>query len=77
MGITLDREKNLRADKEEGEMLISSENSKVRVYTMPVSDGLVFAEDVVALIAGTCRDHMHHDYSFARPDFVMPWKERD
>jgi acetate kinase len=77
MGILLDREKNLRADREEGEMLISTESSKVKVYTMPVSDGLVFAEDVVALIAGTCRDHMHHDYSFARADFVMPWKERD
>jgi acetate kinase len=77
MGIQLDREKNLRADREGGEMLISTENSRVRVYVLPVSDGLVFAEDVVALIAGTCCDHMQHDYSFARSDFVMPWKERD
>ncbi|WP_432821048.1 acetate/propionate family kinase [Trichloromonas sp.] len=77
LGIRLDRERNLRADREGGEMLISAENSKVQVYAMPVSDGLVFAEDVVALIAGTCRDHMQHEYSFSRPDFVMPWKERD
>lgn len=75
LGIRLDREQNLQADREEGERLISSDDSKIRIYAVPVSDGLVFAEDVVALMAGNGHDHMSHDYSFARPDFVMSWKE--
>ena len=77
MGIQLDRDKNLRAEKDGEEMQISAEGSKVKVFAMPIADGLVFAEDVVALIAGTCCDHMEHNYSFARPDFVMPWNEQE
>jgi len=76
LGIRLDRERNLQADREDGENLISADNSKIKIYALPVSDGLVFAEDVVALMSGNCRDHMAQDYSFARSDFVMSWKER-
>ncbi len=77
LGIRLDREKNLQADREEGESLISEATSKVRIYAIPVADGLVFAEDVAALLSGTCRNHMEYDYSFAKTDFVMPWRERE
>ncbi len=77
LGVDLDREQNRLADRDEGETLVSRQDSRVPVYAIPVADGLVFAEDVAAILNGGCRDHMESDYSFGHEDFVMPWRERE
>ncbi len=77
LGMSLDREQNRLADRDDGEILISLPDSPVPIYAIPVADGLVFAEDVNAILAGGCRDHMESDYSFGHEDFVMPWRERE
>lgn len=77
LGIDLDREQNRQADRDEGETLITRPDSRLPVYAIPVADGLVFAEDVAAILNGGCRDHMENDYSFGQEDFVMPWRERE
>lgn len=70
LGIYLDRERNKSAMTRKRETLITSDDSPVKVYVIPTDEELVFTEDVAAILDGTYTDHMHFEYSFAKPDFV-------
>jgi len=70
LGIHLDKERNKSAMTRKRETLITTDASPVKVYVIPTDEELVFTEDVAAILAGTYTDHMHFEYSFARPDFV-------
>jgi acetate kinase len=70
LGIHLDKERNKSAMTRKRETLITTDDSPVKVYVIPTDEELVFTEDVVAILDGTYTDHMHFEYSFARPDFV-------
>lgn len=70
IGIVLDRERNKGAMTRKRETLITTDDSPVKVFVIPTDEELVFTEDVVAILNGTYTDHMHFEYSFAKPDFV-------
>ena len=65
-GIRLDAERDRRALAGGGEMLISSDDSPVKVFVVPTDEELVFVEDVAAILAGESSDPARFDYSFAR-----------
>lgn len=69
-GIVLDKKANALARSRNGEFLISSKKSKIKVFVIPTDEELVITEDAVALMKGTYKDHMHFKYSFASPKFV-------
>lgn len=69
-GILLDRERNRAVRSERKEALITGDDSPVKVFVIPTNEELVFAEDVTAILSGNYSDHLHHEYSFASPDFV-------
>ena len=52
------------------ETLITTDDSPIKVFVIPTDEELVFTEDVVGILNGTYTDHMHFQYSFAKPDFV-------
>ena len=70
IGIILDRERNKGAMTRKRETLITTDDSPVKVFVIPTDEELVFTEDVVGILNGTYTDHMHFQYSFAKPDFV-------
>ena len=70
LGIYLDKERNKSAMTRKRETLITTDDSPVKVYVIPTDEELVFTEDVAAILDGTYTDHMHFEYSFAKPDFV-------
>jgi len=70
IGIILDRERNNGAMTRKRETLITTDDSPVKVFVIPTDEELVFTEDVVGILNGTYTDHMHFQYSFAKPDFV-------
>lgn len=70
IGVKLDKERNRSAMTRKRETLITTDDSPIKVFVIPTDEELVFTEDVAAILAGTYTDHMHFEYSFARPDFV-------
>jgi len=69
MGIVLDKEKNRNTMTRKKESVITTPDSKVKVFVIPTDEELVFTEDVVAILEGTYTDHMKYPYSFAGRDF--------
>jgi acetate kinase len=69
MGIILDREKNRNTQTRKTENIITTPDSKVKVFVIPTDEELVFTEDVVAILEGTYTDHMKFDYSFCHKEF--------
>ncbi|WP_231875425.1 acetate kinase [Desulfuromonas sp. DDH964] len=69
MGIILDKEKNRNTMTRKRESVITTPESRVKVFVIPTDEELVFTEDVVAILEGTYTDHMHFSYSFSGPDF--------
>lgn len=69
-GIQPDPERNRAVGPERKESLITGDASPVKVFVIPTDEELVFAQDVTAILSGEYSDHLHYDYSFARPDFV-------
>ncbi|PLX95760.1 MAG: propionate kinase [Desulfuromonas sp.] len=69
MGIHLDKEKNRNTMTRKKESVITTPDSKVKVFVIPTDEELVFTEDVVAILEGTYTDHMNFRYSFALSDF--------
>ncbi|ABQ24610.1 acetate kinase [Geotalea uraniireducens] len=65
-GIRLDAERDRLALAGGGEMLISSDDSPVKLFVVPTDEELVFVEDVAAILAGESSDPARFDYSFAR-----------
>ncbi len=69
-GIRLDRDRNRYASLQGGEVLISTDDSAIRVFVIPSDEELVFAEDVAAILAGKHGDHLRFGYSFGEADFT-------
>jgi len=65
-GIRLDAERDRRALAGSGEMLVSSDDSSVRVFVIPTDEERVFVEDVAAILAGLNAGPTRYDYSCAR-----------
>ena len=64
-GIELDKEKNHTVSSASGEQLISTTNSKIKIFMIPTNEEQVLLEDVMGVLDGSYSDHMHHKYSFA------------
>ncbi len=69
MGIILDKEKNKNTMTRKAENVITTPESRVKVFVIPTDEELVFTEDVVAILEGTYTDHMNFTYSFGSRDF--------
>lgn len=69
MGIVLDKEKNRNTQTRKVENVVTTADSKVKVFVIPTDEELVFTEDVVAILEGTYTDHMQFDYSFCHKEF--------
>lgn len=69
MGIELDIEKNKKTFSKSGETLISTAESKIKVFVIPTDEELVFTEDVVGILEGTYSDHLSFPYTFCSADF--------
>ncbi len=69
MGIHLDKEKNRNTMTRKRESVITTPDSKVKVFVIPTDEELVFTEDVVAILEGTYTDHMNFQYTFGGRDF--------
>lgn len=69
MGIELDIEKNNKTFSKSGETLISTADSKIKVFVIPTDEELVFTEDVVGILEGTYSDHLSYPYTFASTNF--------
>ena len=64
LGIKIDKERNFAAMTRNAESLISTEDSKVKVFVIPTDEEAVFAEDVAAICNGTYDIHTKFHYSF-------------
>ncbi len=69
LGIRLDREVNRNTMTRKRESVITTADSKVKVFVIPTDEELVFTEDVVAILEGTYTDHMNFHYTFGGRDF--------
>jgi acetate kinase len=68
-GIKIDREKNLAAVNKK-EALISTDDSRVKIFVIPTNEEIVFIEDVVAILEGRYRTGADFKYSFESEDYV-------
>lgn len=68
LGIRLDLEKNRALRSGQDEVEVTGADSPVRTFVIPTNEELVYAEEVAAVSSGVLS--AHHDYSFARRDFV-------
>lgn len=71
IGIKLDKEKNLKAKSHSIESIISAEDSKIKIMTIPTNEELVFIEDVVAILEGNYDVHTNFRYSFESKDYKI------
>lgn len=69
-GLRLDREKNRKLPFCDRETDLSAPGSSVGIFVIPSDEQLAFAEDVASILARGSVDHVSHDYTFSRPDFV-------
>lgn len=69
-GILPDRERNRAVCSGREEARVTCDSSPVSVFVIPTNEELVLAEDAAAILSGAYSDHLHYDYSFARPDFI-------
>ncbi len=69
MGIVLDQKRNKAAKNRNHEFVISSEDSKVKMFVIPTDEELVFTEDVVAIIERRYDVHTNFKYSFEDPGY--------
>lgn len=75
-GIKIDSAKNAMCHTRNGEMEISTDDSKVKIYVIPTDEEIVFIEDVVALTNGTYKDPAEFVYPFEKADYVNHQRAR-
>lgn len=75
LGIKIDQERNRLARTRNAETLISTSDSKVKIFVIPTDEERVFIEDVVALKKGTYEDHTKFTYDFQKPSYVNKQRE--
>ena len=69
LGIKLDKKLNEEAKSHDKESVISSSDSKIKVFVVPTDEEIVFIEDVVAILEGRYDTHTHFTYSFDDPKY--------
>ncbi len=69
LGIIIDKDKNAKTKTHTEEVLISTPESKVKVFVIPTDEEIVFVEDVVAILEGRYETHTHFTYSFEDPKY--------
>ena len=74
-GIEIDKERNRKAVSRNHESIISSDDSKVKVFVIPTDEEIVFTEDVVAVLKGDYTDPQTYCYSFEKPSYVNRLRE--
>ncbi|MDA3835968.1 MAG: acetate kinase [Spirochaetales bacterium] len=70
LGIKLDSDRNAKGQCRNGELIISTEDSPVKIFVIPTDEELVMTEDTYALLQGTYDVHTNFTYSFQSPDYV-------
>ena len=70
LGIKMDKKRNAEAKTRDKESVISSDDSKIKVFVIPTDEELVFIEDVVAILEGRYDVHTNFTYSFEAKDYV-------
>lgn len=68
LGLILDREKNSR-ERGKREVIVSTEDSPVKIMVIPTSEEIVFVEDVVAILSGDYTSPDSFRYTFSSPDY--------
>ena len=76
LGIKIDEKKNDLSHCRNAETLISSDDSKVKIFVIPTDEELVITEDAYALMKGTYDVHTNFHYSFEDPNYVNKARER-
>jgi len=71
LGIVLDKEKNLKANSSTGEMAITKDYSKVKVFIIPTDEERVFIEDTVAVLSGNYKSHITYEYTFQKKSYRL------
>ncbi len=71
LGIKLDKEKNKAAKVRCKESLISTEDSKIKIFVIPTNEEIVFIEDVVAILEGRYDVHTNFTYSFQDKNYRL------
>ncbi|MDR0952850.1 MAG: acetate kinase [Elusimicrobiota bacterium] len=64
LGIKCDAERNKSAMTKNAESLISTDDSKVKVFVIPTDEEIVYAEDVAAIVNGHYDIHTKFKYTF-------------
>jgi len=77
MGVKIDPKRNAQSRTRNAETIISTDDSKVKVFVIPTDEERVFVEDVVALLKGTYDEHTHFEYAFQKKDYINKQREQD
>ncbi|MDO9575850.1 MAG: acetate/propionate family kinase, partial [bacterium] len=75
LGIKFDTERNRKAVSRNHEFLISSDDSKIKIFVIPTDEELVMTEDTVAIIEGRYDIPSRFTYSFESKDYVNRMRE--
>lgn len=74
IGISLDKEKNNLSRVRCSETVISTDDSKVKIFVIPTDEELVMTEDTYALLNDSYDVHTNFEYTFQKKEYVN--KER-
>lgn len=66
LGLNLDIAKNSETRSKSGETVISTVDSRIKIFMIPTDEEAVLVEDVVAIINGTYDVHTNYSYSFQK-----------
>lgn len=75
LGVKMDSRKNHLSNTSNAETLISTDDSKVKIFVIPTDEELVITEDAYALMKGTYDVHTNFKYSFQSKDYVNKARE--
>ena len=75
LGVKMDSRKNHLSNTSNAETLISTDDSKVKIFVIPTDEELVMTEDAYALMKGTYDVHTNFKYSFQSKDYVNKARE--
>jgi len=75
LGVKLDKGRNEAAHTRNKELVISADDSRVKVLVIPTDEEYVFTADVVAILENRYDVHTNFEYSFQRPDYVNKMRD--
>ena len=75
LGVKLDKERNEAAHTRNKELVISADDSRVKVLVIPTDEEYVFTADVVAILENRYDIHTNFEYSFQKPDYVNKMRD--